>query len=238
MPLALFGITNSALNLAVSLLIFFLVVVWLSLVYWTFADARRRIADPVLVGTGTLASLLIPFLGTVIYSILRPPEFLDDARERELEVQASELRLRHLAAQSCPRCEHPIERSWLRCPECQQRLKDPCRSCSRPVDPRWSICPYCETAMSSGSRRRSSGGDGDGDESSSRRKSAGELAPERRTKSSRAERKPAADRAERQDRQERSGGSRKPSSESGSGNESEAAPQSQRPPRRRSTTTS
>ena len=82
-----------------------------------------------------------------IYSILRPPEFLADAREREVETQASELRMRHLIAQSCPRCEHPIERSWLRCPECQHRLKDPCRSCNRPVDPRWSVCPYCETPL-------------------------------------------------------------------------------------------
>ena len=55
--------------------------------------------------------------------------------------------MRHLTAQSCPRCEHPIERSWLRCPECQHRLKDPCRSCNRPVDPRWSVCPYCETPL-------------------------------------------------------------------------------------------
>ena len=70
----------------------------------------RRVADPVLVGTATAASL-IPFIGTIVYTILRPPEFLDDARERELETQASELRVRQLTAQSCPHCEHPIERS-------------------------------------------------------------------------------------------------------------------------------
>ena len=146
MPLALFGITDGSLNLAVNLLILVLVVVWLSLVYWTWADARRRTADPVLIATATAASL-IPFIGTIVYTILRPPEFLADAREREVETQASELRMRHLTAQSCPRCEHPIERSWLRCPECQQRLKDPCISCNRPVDPRWAICPYCETPL-------------------------------------------------------------------------------------------
>lgn len=151
MPLALFGIEDGGLNLAVNLLLLVLVVVWLALVYYTFADARRRIADPVLVTTATLISLLIPFIGTVVYAILRPPEFLADVRERELETQASELRMRHLTAQSCPRCEHPIERSWLRCPECQHRLKDPCRSCNRPVDPRWAVCPYCETPL----RRRS-----------------------------------------------------------------------------------
>jgi hypothetical protein len=146
MPVALFGIEDGSLNLAVNLLLLVLVVLWLSLVYWTFADARRRIADPVLIGTATIASL-IPFIGTVVYTILRPPEFLADAREREIETQASELRMRHLTAQSCPRCEHPIERSWLRCPECRHRLKDPCVSCNRPVDPRWALCPYCETQL-------------------------------------------------------------------------------------------
>ena len=146
MPLALFGITDDGLNLAVNLVIFVLVVLWLALAYWTFADARRRIGDPVLVTTATVVGL-IPFLGPLVYTILRPPEFLEDVREREIETQASELRMRHLVAQSCPRCEHPIERSWLRCPECQHRLKDPCVSCSRPVDPRWSICPYCETQL-------------------------------------------------------------------------------------------
>ncbi len=153
MPLALFGITDGSLNLAVNLLILVLVVVWLSLVYWTWADARRRIADPVLIATATAASL-IPFIGTIVYTILRPPEFLADVREREVETQASELRMRHLTAQSCPRCEHPIERSWLRCPECQHRLKDPCISCNRPVDPRWALCPYCETPIRSASEEK------------------------------------------------------------------------------------
>ena len=146
MPLALFGITDDGLNLAVNLVILVLVVLWLALAYWTFADARRRISDPILVTTASVLGL-VPFMGPLIYTILRPPEFLEDVREREIETQASELRMRHLIAQSCPRCEHPIERSWLRCPECQHRLKDPCVSCNRPVDPRWSICPYCETQL-------------------------------------------------------------------------------------------
>ncbi len=153
MPLALFGIEDGSLNLAVNLLILVLVVFWLALIYWTWADARRRIADPVLITTATVLSAVVPFIGTVIYTILRPPEFLADAREREVETQASELRMRHLTVQSCPRCEHPIERTWLRCPDCQHRLKDPCRSCSRPVDPRWSICPYCETPLRRSEKR-------------------------------------------------------------------------------------
>ena len=146
MPLALFGITNDALNLVVNLLILFLVVLWLALVAWTYFDARRRIQDPVLVACATAASLF-PFLGTIVYSILRPPEFLADKRERELETRASELRVRQLEEASCPNCEHPVERSYLRCPSCRARIKDPCESCGKPIDPRWSVCPYCETPV-------------------------------------------------------------------------------------------
>src|ERR1039457_6823475 len=85
-PAALFGIHNSALKLAVELVLLFLLVIWLALVYWTWADARRRIADPLLVGCATAASLF-PFVGTIVYMIVRPPEYLDDVRERDLEMQ-------------------------------------------------------------------------------------------------------------------------------------------------------
>jgi len=146
MQLALFGIDNDALNLTVNLLIVFLIMVWLALIAWTFLDARRRIDDPVLVACATAASF-IPFIGTVIYAILRPPEFTEDRHERELEIRATELRVRQLTEQSCPKCGHPIEKAYLRCPDCQARVKDPCPSCEKPIDPRWSMCPYCETPV-------------------------------------------------------------------------------------------
>ena len=41
-PLAYFGIESSGLSLVVDLLILFVVVLYLSLIYWTYADARRR----------------------------------------------------------------------------------------------------------------------------------------------------------------------------------------------------
>jgi hypothetical protein len=144
MTLAIFGIDNDGINLALNLLILFLVVIYLALVAWVYLDARRRLEDPVLVACATVASL-IPLAGPIVYSILRPPELLADARERELEIRASELRVRQLEESSCPNCEHPVERTYLRCPECRARIKDPCESCGKPVDPRWTLCPYCET---------------------------------------------------------------------------------------------
>jgi hypothetical protein len=143
---AIFGIDGGAISLVISLLVLFLIVTYLALIYWTYLDARRRIEDPVLIACATAASIF-PYVGTVIYTILRPPEFLEDRQERELELRAAELRLRQLIEQSCPHCEYPIAANFLRCPNCERRLKNPCRKCRKPLDPKWGICPFCETEV-------------------------------------------------------------------------------------------
>jgi uncharacterized Zn finger protein (UPF0148 family) len=144
--LAIFGIDGGALGLVINLLVLFLIVVYVALIYWTYLDAKRRIEDPVLIACATAASVF-PFIGTVVYTILRPPEFLEDREERELELRAAELRLRQLIEQSCPYCEYPVERGYLRCPNCERRLRNPCRKCRKPLDPKWGICPHCETEV-------------------------------------------------------------------------------------------
>lgn len=156
MAQAIFGISNDGLNLVVNLLILMLVVVWLALIVYTYLDAKRRISDAFLVGCATLGSF-IPYLGTAVYAIVRPPEFLEDAHERELEIKAAELRVRQLEELTCQGCGYPIEKSYLRCPQCERHLKDPCPTCGKPVDSRWALCPHCETPLSGGrqeSRRR------------------------------------------------------------------------------------
>jgi len=159
--IAVFGISNDGLNTAVQLLILFLVVIWLALIYYTYADARRRIADPMLIGCATAASLF-PFVGTMVYMIVRPPEYLEDVRERELEMQAAQARLHGEGYLLCPHCDHEVEKDFLRCPSCLRKLKDACGNCSKPLDPDWKICPYCEaeipgkTPMPRRRRRRTS----------------------------------------------------------------------------------
>ena len=152
-----FGIDNDALNTAVNVLILVLIVVWFALVFWTFADARRRIDDPLLVACATLASFF-PFIGTIVYLIVRPPEFLDDVRLRELEMTTAEARLANLDYHLCPHCDYEVQSDYLRCPSCMRKLKERCYSCSKPIDPAWRICPFCEAETSaptpSSTRRR------------------------------------------------------------------------------------
>ena len=159
---AVFGINSSGLNTAIKLLILFLVVIYVALIYYTYADARRRIEDPMLIGCATAASLF-PFVGTIVYMIVRPPEYLDDVRERELEMQAAEARLHNLGFFLCPHCDGEVKEDFLRCPHCLRKLKDACGTCAKPLDPAWKICPFCEaeipgvTPQPRRRRRRSTG---------------------------------------------------------------------------------
>ena len=157
-PVAYFGIESSGLNLAVDLLFLFIAVLYLSTIYWTFSDARRRIEDPILVYCATAAAVF-PFVGPIIYMILRPPEYLEDVRERELETQAAEARLHQLDQALCPHCDYRIESDFVRCPSCLRKLKERCVNCNRPLDQTWTICPYCEAdvpGIGSRTRRRRS----------------------------------------------------------------------------------
>jgi len=111
---------------------FFAFVLWLSLGYWTYKDARRRIEDPLLIGCAVVLALIIPYLGPFVYMLFRPPEYLEDRRERELEVKAMEERIAAVD---------------LRCPVCHAEVKQACVSCGSPLEPIWQVCPYCETPI-------------------------------------------------------------------------------------------
>jgi hypothetical protein len=192
MALAIFGISNDGLNLAATLFVLMIVVVWLALIIYTYFDARRRISDPFLVACATIGSFF-PYIGTAVYAIVRPPEFLEDAHERELEIRAAELRVRQLTEASCPSCEYPVEKDYLRCPNCQRRLKDPCPSCGKPVDPRWALCPYCETTISERPRRQKPKGEGRRESRSERPAAREERAAPKRRSAARAKDAPSAE---------------------------------------------
>jgi Double zinc ribbon len=129
-------------NLGIGLL----VVLWLATAYWTFKDARRRIDDPWLVALATVIGFVPPFLGPIVYLFFRPPEYLQDVRERELEIKAMEERLSQLD-QRCPVCRAKVESTYVVCPVCTTRLKQACPSCGQPLESLWQVCPYCATEI-------------------------------------------------------------------------------------------
>jgi RNA polymerase subunit RPABC4/transcription elongation factor Spt4 len=131
-----------------NLLVFFVVVFWIATIYWVYKDARRRISDPLIVALSVVVAV-VPFVGPLIYMLFRPPEYIEDVRERELEIRAIERRLggRDLR---CPVCRADIEDDFLVCPVCTTQLRQACTGCDRPLEGSWQICPYCKTPVPAG----------------------------------------------------------------------------------------
>ena len=137
-------LNSPLLRIGFYLVVVFFVVLWLLVVYWTFIDANR-------LGTPRFfwasVALIFPFIGTLIYVVVRPPEYLLDSRERELELAVLERELRQ-RVELCPGCRSVVEKEYLLCPECGWDLKKPCENCQKPLHLGWNTCPYCATVQS------------------------------------------------------------------------------------------
>jgi hypothetical protein len=129
-----------------NLLFFFAALIWLATLYWIYKDAKRRIEDPWVVGVSVLIGVVVPFLGPFIYMLFRPPEYLEDVRERELEIRAMEDRLSKRDLH-CPVCRSEVDSSFLVCPICTTKLKQSCSVCKAPLEALWQVCPFCETPI-------------------------------------------------------------------------------------------
>jgi RNA polymerase subunit RPABC4/transcription elongation factor Spt4 len=131
-----------------NLVVFFVVVFWIATIYWVYKDSRRRINDRLIVALSVVVAV-VPFIGPLVYMLFRPPEYLEDVRERELEIRAIERRLggRDLR---CPVCRADIEDDFLVCPVCTTQLRQACTGCERPLEGSWQVCPYCKTPVPAG----------------------------------------------------------------------------------------
>lgn len=121
----------------------FILVLWVSMAYWTFRDAKSRGA---MAGYWAFVALIFPVFGWLIYLVVRPPERREEAQERELEIRAKEAQLAQSGA-SCPACMKPVEKDFLVCPHCLKRLKKPCPECEHALKLTWTICPYCQSTQ-------------------------------------------------------------------------------------------
>lgn len=134
---------STAWTIAFVLVQVFAVALWLALSYWVYQDARRRFENSGAIAACVAIALIIPFLGALVYLFIRPPEYLTDAHDRELEMLALESQVQGLR---CPSCDGVVAPRFLVCPNCTTSLRQPCRRCSEPLEPHWQVCPYCAAA--------------------------------------------------------------------------------------------
>lgn len=123
----------------------FAVALWISLVVWTFRDARSRSRDAFAVLLSTLMTVIFGPLGLLLYFLLRPQVTLAELYERSLEEEALLQDLEERAR--CAGCSRVVEDAWIVCPDCHTQLKRVCQKCNHGLHLRWNICPYCATPI-------------------------------------------------------------------------------------------
>jgi hypothetical protein len=125
----------------------FSIALWLSMIVWTWRDARRRSRDIFSVLLATLMVVIFGPLGLLLYALLRPPVTLAEEYERSLEEEAL---LQDLEERPrCPGCSRQVKDEWVLCPDCHTTLKNICADCSNSLHLAWTICPYCATPVES-----------------------------------------------------------------------------------------
>lgn len=124
----------------------FFLALWLSLIIWTFRDARLRSRDVFAIMLATLMVVVFGPLGLLLYFLLRPPVTLAELYERSLEEEAL---LQDLEERPrCPGCSRQVDDAWVVCPDCHTTLKKSCPNCQKNLNLRWNICPFCGVLVS------------------------------------------------------------------------------------------
>ncbi|GAB4280541.1 MAG: zinc ribbon domain-containing protein [Coriobacteriia bacterium] len=124
----------------------FYLVFTAALIFWTWRDAKKRGA---MSWFWALVVLFFNVAGWAIYMVVRPPEYLEDVRERALEIRLKEDSLKSRSGK-CPACLRPVEPDFLVCPNCMKLLKKACVECGRPLELKWHVCPYCKATQGEG----------------------------------------------------------------------------------------
>jgi hypothetical protein len=123
----------------------FLIALWLSLIVWTFRDARSRSRDIFAILLATLMVVVFGPLGLLLYFLLRPSTTLAELYERSLEEEAL---LQDLEERPrCPGCSRQVNEAWIICPDCHTTLKKTCPTCNQSLNLSWNVCPFCGTIV-------------------------------------------------------------------------------------------
>jgi RNA polymerase subunit RPABC4/transcription elongation factor Spt4 len=119
----------------------FVVIFWISLVFWTWRDVRSRTQDVILQITATVLVAVFNIGGLFIYMIVRPRQTLAELYERQLEEES--LLAEMTERQTCPTCHYRVEGDFQICPSCGTKLRRPCPRCDHLLELKWNVCPYC-----------------------------------------------------------------------------------------------
>lgn len=142
---ALIDSGNSGLVIGIVAAGVYLTVLYVAVAFWVVRDARRRSESWFFASFAGLIGLALPFVGVLLYLIIRPPRTLDEERALQLEEQAltEEEVVETPTSRPCPKCGREIEQDFVICPYCRTQFARRCHKCGKWLRLGWHVCPYC-----------------------------------------------------------------------------------------------
>ena len=138
--------SNGAIVVAIIAAILYVTVLYVAVAFWVVRDARRRSESWFFAAVAALMGLFLPFLGVLMYVVIRPPRTLDEERAMLLEEQAlqeGEPVDATVSSRPCPTCGREIEPDFVMCPYCRTQFARRCGACGKWLRLGWQVCPYC-----------------------------------------------------------------------------------------------
>jgi hypothetical protein len=136
--------STSIIVIAVVALVGYVAVLWVATAFFVWRDARRRSASAPFQLFALLLGFVPPFLGALVYLVVRPPRTLDEERAFALEEQTLlEIDNDAVPLRPCPSCGREIETEFIVCPYCRTQLVRRCNGCDRVLRLGCAVCPYC-----------------------------------------------------------------------------------------------
>lgn len=119
----------------------YLGLLWLSIIIWVTRDSIHRSKSLIFQTFSILINILIPFLGVLLYLIIRPSKTSSELYYEELEHQL--LDSSEPSSECCQKCGTGLAADFVFCPNCGEVAKIKCEQCAKLFSSSYSVCPYC-----------------------------------------------------------------------------------------------
>ena len=142
--------TSTAILVGVVAVVAYFALLWVALAFYVVRDARRRSQSISFLALAMLLGFVPPYLGPLVYLVVRPPLTLEEERALAIEERALLEPLQtEEPSRPCPSCGRDIENDFVICPYCRTQFARRCASCDRLLRLGWNVCPYCAEEVGS-----------------------------------------------------------------------------------------
>jgi RNA polymerase subunit RPABC4/transcription elongation factor Spt4 len=117
-------------------------LLWLAIIIWVTRDVLQRSGSIFLQAFSILLNIVVPFLGVLLYLIIRPGKTRMERYYEELERNVLESETPG-DQNACGKCLTPVDKDFIFCPNCGENLKKTCLKCKKTFPIIWNICPFC-----------------------------------------------------------------------------------------------